>query len=160
MPVKAIEKTINEKEIKIVQFHAVAGLRIKARLFKFMLPIIGEFIGKLDAKSLTASALTGAVNTDQDALAHVDLQKLVPLAFTKLSESLEPDDFVNLLLKLLSNVWVDKQQITEEHFDELFIANYMFAYKLAYEVVMANGFFDLGGIGNLSLLQATNPPEK
>jgi hypothetical protein len=152
MPVKSIEKIIDGKNVKIVQFHAIKGIKVKARLFKFILPVFSPFVGSLDVNAESIAKLKA---TD------IDLQKMIPLALQKLSESIDPEEFLKLLLDLLSEVFVDGSYIDSTKFNDLFIGNYAFAYQLAYEVVVANNFFAFGGIG--SLLQETvtqSPPEK
>lgn len=154
MPVKSIEKVLDGHEIKIVQFHAVRGFKVKARLFKLILPILSPLIGSVDIKNINASSII-----DKD----IDLQKVLPQAFSSLSESIDEETLFKLLLDLLQSTWVDGKEVNEQRFNELFIANYTLAYKLAYEVVMANHFFDFGGITNLLKTQAEEkkqPPEK
>lgn len=126
MPVQTIEKVINDHQVKIVQFYGVRGFKIKAKLYKLVLPLLTTVLG------------SGGLNQE------IDSSKL-----TGLFNSLDPDHLFTLLLELLSGVFVDGQMVDQKKFDELFIANYKFAYQLAFEVIQANGFFDFGDIGNL-----------
>ena len=48
MPVKAIEKVINGKQVRIVQFHAIKGIKVKAKLFKLLLPVFSPFVGSVN----------------------------------------------------------------------------------------------------------------
>ena len=150
MPVKAIEKVVNGRQVQIVQFHAIKGIKIKAKLFKFLLPVISPFISALDINSVNDIATLNSSD--------LNLQAMIPTAFQKLAETLEPDQFLNLILDLLSEVFIDGSAIDEKKFNDLFIGDYMFAYQLAYEVVMANNFLALSGIGNL-LKENKMPPQ-
>jgi hypothetical protein len=134
MPIQTIEKEIDGHQIKIVQFYAVRGFKIKARLFRIVLPILTSLVDPNDLKS------------GKNIL---DLKLNVSNSIGIISSTLDPEILFPLLLDLLSGVFVDGQVIDEKKFNELFIGNYTFAYKLAYEAIMVNGFFDLGGIGNL-----------
>ena len=138
MPIKTIERTIDGHAVKIIQFRALKGLKIKARLVKFILPALGPIIGQSDMQTI-----------DKDSLKGVNISSVAPKLFSSLSESLNPEVFSSLLLSLLSETFVDGQMIDDKTFDDMFIANYSLAYILAYEVVMANNFFDFGAIGNL-----------
>jgi hypothetical protein len=134
MPVKTIEKEIDGHNIKIVQFHAVRGFKIKARLYKVVIPVLSSLVDLKDLK------------TDKNLLdANIDFSR----AFVSLGAVLDPDVLFSLLSDLLSGAFIDGQMIDEKVFNETFIGNYNLAYKIAYEVIQANGFFDLGGIGNL-----------
>ena len=134
MPVQTIEKEINGHSVKIVQFHAVRGFKIKTKLIKLILPVLSSVINPKD--------LISAKNIME---ADVNFSK----AFETLAISINEENLFTLLLELLSGVFIDGVNIDQKKFDELFIANYSFAYKLAYEVIKVNNFFDFGDIGNL-----------
>lgn len=143
MSVEVIEKHIDGHDIMITQFHAIRGIKIKARLYKLLLPVVSPLLGSLDLKDAALSLES-----------NLDFSKVLPQAFVSLSETLDENVFIKLLLDLLQGVRVDGKEVNEQAFDQLFIANYNLAYKLAYEVVMANHFFDFGGILNLLPTQA------
>lgn len=134
MPVQTVEKEVNGHAVKIVQFHAVRGFKIKAKLFKLILPVLSSVINPKDLMS-------GKNVMDND----INLSR----AFETLALSINEESLFSLLLELLSGVFVDGINIDQKKFDELFIADYTFAYKLAYEAIKANNFFDFGDIGNL-----------
>jgi hypothetical protein len=134
MPVQTIEKEVNGHAVKIVQFHAVRGFKIKAKLFKLVLPVLSSVVNPKD------------LNSTKDIMnADINLVR----AFETLATVINEESLFTLLLELLSGVFVDGINIDQKKFDELFIADYSFAYKLAYEVIKANNFFDFGDIGNL-----------
>ena len=153
MPVQAIEKTIDKHNVKIVQFYAIKGIKVKARLFKLLLPVISPFTKAVNLKDANIASLANL---------NMDLQKIIPEAFQKLAETLDPDNFLNLVLDLLSEVWLDNKQIDRNTFNDMFVANYSLAYKLCVEVIKENHFFELGGIGNLLVPEQMTPapPEK
>lgn len=134
MPVQTVEKTIDGHAIKIVQFHAVRGFKIKARLFKVILPILSSLVD--------VNSLKGKKNI-------LDQEVNITKAFGMAAEVIDPDTLFSLLIDLLSGSFIDGQMIDQKKFDETFIANYTLAYKIAYEVIVANGFFAFGDIGNL-----------
>jgi len=151
MALKLIETQIDGRTVKIQQFAGVRGLTIKARLFKILLPAVGALLGgnSPQAGSPPQSFL--------ENLGDLDLEK----AFMRLAESVNPDDFTRLMLDLLSSTFIDDKLVNEAVFNDIFAGNYMMAYKIAGEVIKANGFFDFGAIG--SLLQKsglTGQPKK
>jgi hypothetical protein len=153
MPVKSIEKVVDEHEIKIVQFHAIMGFKVKARLLKLILPVLSPALGSID---LTSANLSSMMEKD------IKIDEMLPKALLGLAEVIDAEVLSKLLLDLLQSTWVDGKQINKDTFNELFIANYNLAYKLAYEVIIANNFFEIGGIGNLLKAQAekkTVPPQ-
>jgi len=145
VPVQTIEKTIDGHAVKIVQFHAVRGFKLKARLVKFLLPVVaplaGEALGSLSSKNLAEKASILEQN--------IDLEKALPQAFSSLAETLDENTFLRLMLDLLAGSFVDGQSVDEKFFNDFFIGNYMLAYKIAIAVVTANSFFDFGDIGSL-----------
>jgi hypothetical protein len=149
MPVTTVTKVIDGHDIEIVQFYAVRGFKIKTRLFKLVLPVLGQALGVADFSKTDLSKTS------------VDLERAVPKALMALAENLREDDFLQLMLDLLSSTFINKKMIDEKMFNEVFAANYTFAYKLAYEVIMVNRFFSFGDIGiDLSKILQTVSPEK
>jgi hypothetical protein len=134
MPVKTIEKVIDGHTIKIVQFHAVRGFKIKARLYKLILPVLSSLIDVKDLKS---------------AKTLLDMNINLSSGFSTLTAAMDEEKLFSLLIDLLSGAFIDNQMIDEKVFNETFIGNYNLAYKIAYEVIQANSFFDFGGIGSL-----------
>ena len=138
MPINTVEKVIDGHEIKINQFHAIRGFKMKARLMKLILPVLSPLLGGLDLKK------------GKDLLdGNIDIQSALPKAIVALSENLDEDIFFNLLIDLFSATFVDSRELNKKSFDELFIGDYFLVYKIAYEVIMANGFFGKGGIGTI-----------
>lgn len=133
MPVQTIECDIDGHTVKVQQFFATRGFKIKTRLFKLILPVLGAAVGNLDIKS--ASKL-------------LDMDINICDALIKLSASLDPDEFLALMMDLLSGTIVDNRPIDKDQFDNLFTGNYFFAYKLAAKAIEANHFFDFGDIGS------------
>jgi len=140
MPAQTIEKVVDDHRIKIVQFHAVRGFKIKAKLYKVVLPVLASLVDTKDIKNIKG-IMEKEIN--------------VAKAAETLGSVMEPEQLLSLLLDLLSGTFVDDVMIDQKKFDDLFIGNYQFAYKLAYEAILANGFFDFGGIGNLVKSQLT-----
>lgn len=139
MSVQTISTTVDGHTIDVVQFVPTRGFRIKARLIKLILPAIGALLG--ESGKVTGKTVASFLDSDANLGA----------AFTQLASSLDdPEALLQLLLDLLSSTKIDGKDFTNEKiFNELFVANYMLAYKVAWEVIKANGFFELGGIGNL-----------
>ena len=137
MPVKTVEKTVNGYDVRIVQFRAVRGFKVKARLLKAVLPVLSQVFPSL-------GSLSGSMGDILEK--NIDIGEMIPKALTALAESLQEEVFYKLLLDLLAGTSVNNKAIDENFFDELFIGNYNMIYQLAYEVVQANNFFDLGGI--------------
>ena len=144
MPIQRIDKIVDGNEITIVQFSGSRGILIKARLVKLIMPAIGAAIDIKNPKAV-ASLLNQEVNLSN--------------GFTKLAESLDPEQFLNLLLDLLAGVYIKGQSIDKKMFDDMFVGNYNLAYKYAFEVIKANNFFDFGDIGSkiASLLTQVSP---
>lgn len=155
MPVKEIRKTIGDHEVRITQFHAIRGFKMKSRLLKLILPVLAPIAGTTAEKMASKNVVEQVSLLDQN----IDLEVAIPKAFSSLSDSLDEEVFFRLMVDLLSETWVDRKQITEQHFNELFIGNYMLAYKLAFEVIKANNFFDFGSIAKLFQVQTAQPEE-
>ncbi len=133
----------------ISQFYAVRGQKIQTKLFKLLLPIFGSIFGSAN------------INRKDLSKIGLKLEEALPKALTTLSQSLDPDEFQQLMLELLSSTYIDKKMIDDKLFNDVFAGNYFFMFKLAYETIIANNFFDFGGIGiDLSNIIQTIPPEK
>ena len=132
MPVSTIKVDVDGHKVEVTQFMAVRGIKLKARLYKLALPVIAVVFK--DA---------GKVKDVMEAT--LDLPVLIQTA----ASSLDPDVFFQLLLDLLSSTTVDGQGVDQHRFDDLFVGNYFFAYKIAAEVIKANGFFEIGSITGL-----------
>ena len=73
---------------------------------------------------------------------------------------MDPEDFQSLMLDLLSSTYINKKMIDKNVFNDEFAGNYFLMFKLAYETMIANNFFDFGGIGiDLNQINQTVPPE-
>jgi hypothetical protein len=142
MPIQTIEKQIDGHSIQIVQFVPTTGFKIKARLLRLVLPALGSLFGP-DSGTLTKKDIQGLLDSDID----------VAKAATALAGSLDDEDaLLKLLLDLLSTTKIDNHDfVTQKIFNEVFVADYMLAYKVAWEVVKANNFFAIPNIGGLSL---------
>lgn len=153
MPVETREISINGHTVKIVPFNAVRGFTVNARLTKLILPVLGTVL-----PALTTASSKGAADLSLD---DIRLEDFLPAALSKLSESIEPEAFLQLLLDLLSGTFVDGDMIDKAKFDTLFIGNYLFAYQLAFESIQVNRFFDLGDFGKkvLAKFPATKLPK-
>ena len=154
MPVKEIRKTVGDYEVRITQFHAIRGFKMKSRLLKLILPVLAPLAGTTVEKMASKNVVEQVSLLDRN----IDLEAAIPKAFSSLSDSLDEEVFFQLMLDLLSETWVDKKQITKDYFNDLFIGNYMLAYKLAFEVIRANNFFDFGSIAKL--FQVQQPAEE
>lgn len=148
MPVKTRETNIDGLEVKIVQFNGVRGFKLKTRLYKILLPILGPML-----PAITQAARSGKKNF---AVMDFDVDELLPGALQSLSEQLNEEAFLKLALDLLSNTFIKDKVIDEVYFDDLFIGNYFLVYKLIAQVIKANGFFDLGAIGKGMVLPGLN----
>lgn len=145
MPIETIKRKITggggaEHEIVVNQFHAVKGFALKARLYKMVLPVIGELVGGVD--------MAEASKGNQDAMAGIDIQAILPKALLRISETVEVKKFISLVMDLLSETWLDGKELNEKNFDDIFVADYSLIYKIVYAVVDINNFFDLGDIGS------------
>lgn len=143
MPLKTIEKTIGSHDVKITQFAAIRGFKLKARLAKILLPVLSPLAGNIDAIAL-----------GRDALANMDLSETLPKALMSLAETIDEEKLLKLIQDLLSEVRLDGIEVLK-NFNEVFAANYNLMYQLVFEVVVANNFFDLSGIGTLLEKPAT-----
>lgn len=148
MSVKTREITIDGHEVKVVQFNGVRGFKLKTRLYKVLLPVLGPML----------PAITQVVRSGKSKVSVMDfdVDELLPDALQKLAEQLDEDKFLQLALDLLSNTFIKDKVIDEAHFDQLFIGNYFLVYKLIAQVIKANGFFDLGAIGKGMVLPELN----
>lgn len=148
MGVQSVTKEVNGREIKITQFFAIRGQKIQTKLFKLVLPVLGEAFGSLDRKNITKEV-------------GIKIETALPKALTALSDRLDPEDFQKFMLELLSSTAVDNRVIDEKVFNDIFAGNYSLMFRLAYETIMANNFFDLGDTGiDLSAMMQTVSPEK
>jgi hypothetical protein len=139
MPVQTIETQVDGHQLQIVQFPAGRGIKLQARVGKLILPVLGSILGEsFKGGNISGKDLKGLLD------ANVDVSK----ALSVLAESVDEDRLYQLVLDLLSSTKVDGSDfVTAKIFDEIFTANYTLAYKVAFAVVKANGFFDLSGIG-------------
>lgn len=137
MAVEQVKKLIGEKEFIIQKFSGVKGFNLQTRVGKLLLPVIGEAVGGLksgkDMKKIMDS--------------EIDLARAIPLALSKLSDSVDPDQFYKLMLDLFSNTFYNGKLMNESIFDEVFAGNYFMVYQLAYEVISVNRFFPVSDIG-------------
>ena len=115
MPVKTVEKTVNGYDVRIVQFRAVRGFKVKARLLKAVLPVLSQVFPSL-------GSLGGSMGDILEK--NIDIGEMIPNALTALAESLQEEVFYKLLLDLLAGTSVNNKAIDENFFDELFIGNY------------------------------------
>ncbi len=149
MPLKNKEFKVDNLEISITQFPAIKGLKIKAKLIRMLLPVVGPMIAPI-MESMTS----GGTKTDEELLklsGKLDLEAALPKAFIALAEVLDEDKFLDLIMLLVGMTFVGGKPLTDENiFNEAFSGNYTTLYKLLYEIVMFNHFFDLSGIGLLS----------
>jgi len=143
MPLRHIDKTIAGLDIKIEQFPATKGVVLKARLYKMVLPVLGPL---MKALKITKKS-DGGINIDGD----FNLSEVLPAAFSTLAETVDPDKLFALIMDLLNRTYLNNKALNEESlFNETFSGNYNTMYKVVYEVVMFNNFFDFGDIGILS----------
>ena len=147
MPIETRELTIDNCEVKIVQFKAGRGFKIKARLVKLLLPVLSSLV-----PAVVSFIKTGRADAGIDS---VNIDKELPEAIKTLSTTLEPDQFFRLVLDVLSGTFINGQMVDERFFDDFFVGNYSMIYRLMFEVIKVNNFFDLGGFGiSLPKLQA------
>jgi hypothetical protein len=149
MSVSVTTKTIDGHEVSITQFYALRGQKIQTKLFKYVLPSLSGLFSALKPDT------KGKVSLDSN----IDLSSAGKEAVNALIQNLKEDELQEFLLELFASMVVDKRPVDAKNFDTLFIGNYTLIYKLAYEVVMANNFFDLGGIGSglIEKLQIISP---
>lgn len=147
MPIQTIEKDLDGVNIKITQFSGVRGMKLKIRLFKVILPVLAPILG-------------ASGDVSKDTLANTDLKSVLPKAFMALAETLDENTFFRLLMDLMSQTVVDNRPIDEAKFNDLFAANYLLAYKIAYEVVIANNFLLIEDIGSLFRDEKASETEK
>jgi len=140
MPVQTIEKLVDGHTVTITQFFAIRGIQLKARLWRLVLPVLGELVGGVD-KGTDLSKLSLDSN--------VDINAVFPKALSKLSETVSEKTLLDLLLDLFASTRLDGRELNRSNFDEIFIGDYMLVYKIAWAVVDANNFFGKGGIGNI-----------
>lgn len=145
MPIETIEKDVDGRKIKIVQFAALRGQKLQTRLLKLVVPVLSPIIGSASNPGGKKSLLD----------ANIDLAKVLPEAFRTLAEVVDEEKLQELILDLLAGTFIDNVVVDRKSFDAIFIANYTFMYKVVFEAVMANHFFDLGDIGN-KLTQSLN----
>ena len=147
MPIKTIEKTVDGHNVKIVQFNGVRGFRLKVRLFKLLLPILGTLF-----KSDLLKGLQEGKDTKEGLLEEFmgsDLSKVLPSILQKAAETIEEETFFRLVMDLLSGTFIDNRELNEDFFGEIFAANYFLVYKILTEVIKANNFFGNGDIGKM-----------
>jgi len=128
--VETKDKTIDGKRVTVSQFPARRALNLKIRLIKLMGPSIVQLFGK--AKAITTS---------------MPVEDIIP-AMERLTAALDPDQFVDLILELLSMTRVDGREACV-NFDMEFAGNLPFVYKIVWYVLEVNfgNFFGQNGIG-------------
>ena len=154
MPLKNTEVKVGDLTVAITQFPAIKGLKIKARLIKMLLPVAGPMIAPV------MDALSSGGDQAEDLLlsGKMDLEKALPKAFAALADVLDENKLMELIFLVLGSASIGGQQLTDEVvFNEHFSGNYNALYKILYEVVMFNNFFDLSGIGKSFTSRITNP---
>lgn len=138
MDVETIKREIDGHEVEVTQFFAVRGFKIKQRVYKLILPVLGEFIG----------GAKGDIKEKDFLDADIDMQAVFPKAIAKVAETVDVKQFFELLIDLFASTFVNGKQLDEKYFNKLFVGKYNLVYKIAYAVVDINNFFDLGGIGS------------
>ena len=118
MGCETVKKEISGKSFSTVQFPTKEGLKISARLVKFIGPI---------------------VDTVTDTTSN-------RIAFSIFTEKLDDDNFVNLIIDILKYSYCGKDKIDETTFDGIFAGEYMMLYEVVLFVVEANNFLGKGSI--------------
>lgn len=137
MPFETKNKVIDNHSVDVGMFPAVTGLRLKFRLFKKLGPGLTTL-----AKGLDNSG-------DNFTSKNLDLSVL-PQALDKFFSTLEEDEFLDLVLRLLETTHIEKKHVGNQAiFDQVFAAEYGFLYKVLGFVVEVNfkSFLDLLPIG-------------
>ncbi len=139
MPIKSIELSVSGHQVKIIQFAAMRGIVIKARLLKIGLPVFAPLSGAIPNLKSAGKSLLDA-----------NVSEVLPKALESLAESVDGEVLQKLFKDLLASTWVDGKPMEDENnFNDAFSGNYEFLYMLIIEVIKANRFFALGGIGSL-----------
>jgi hypothetical protein len=127
------EKTIDGRNVMVVQFPGRRALFFKTRLLKLIGPAIAQmFTGK------------NPLETEVDF-------SVVSKALDKLSERLNEDEFVKFVLDLLQCTRLDGKEISGAVFDEEFAGNLLLMYKVLWFTLEVNygSFFGQSGIGKI-----------
>lgn len=146
MGIETKTRTIDDMRVDVSPFPARKAIKLKVRIIKKIAPVIGELAENYDVdKSLEGQELS-SVN--------------LAGACQRLSESLEPDDFLDLLCQVLQGAVINGVPFSVDTMDVQFTGDKLFSlYKIAGFVLEVNysSFFGSGGIGTL-LKSRTMPP--
>lgn len=152
MAIEKREKTINGNKYLVISFGGMEGVRIKALLMKH----VGPALLSLAAVAM-ASGKKKILEMDLDPHMIADL-------FEGMLKTMDENEYVKFILRLLANTWKKDIQITEEIFDAEFAGDYGTLYQVLFFVLEVNykkSFFDSGGIGSLTkTIQNLVPPVK
>jgi hypothetical protein len=134
------EKTIDGRRVTVSQFPARKALTLKVKLIKLFGPSLAQLFGGPKKMSLNSS-----------------IEEMAP-AIEKLSATLEPEQFLDLVLEMLTMTRVDGREVVP-NFDMEFTGNLLFVYKIAWYVIEVNygNFFGPNGIGRMG--QGNTVPE-
>jgi len=131
------KKVIDNDSVECTIFPGLHGLRLKGRLLK----IVGPAVGKAFSGIKTG---TGKSVMDTD----INLE-VVGQAIEGLTESLDNENTINLILDLLTQTRINGESITKNTINLKFAGEYSKLYKVLLFVIEANRFFGKWSIGKL-----------
>jgi hypothetical protein len=134
MAIQSLDKEINGSIYTVTQFPARRALKIKAKLIKIFGPIFAQVFLSIDTKK-----------------ADKDQKNDFIIAIEMLSNTLDPNEFENLIVELLQSSRKSGMELTTAIIDLEFAGDMSSLYKLIWFVIEVNfaDFFALMGIGHL-----------
>lgn len=157
MSVKMRNKTFTnsdneEVELKFSTMPARKAFLLKIELMKYVLPTLGAAAknlgGLMKAVKKTKGEKLDIMNMDTDNL-NIDFSLIV----NTLSEKMEGNALLTLILKLFKGSMVNNIEIEEESFDDIFNADFGTMYKMLAFILEANygSLFSKSDIGTPSI---------
>ncbi len=148
---KEVRKPLAGGEILVTQFPVMRSIRTGARIAKLVAPVMGGIGEGINLDDLMNGDLGAKVDT-----LDIDLNKAIPKALNALAVSLQPEDFANLCLELLSGAtWIQpdgKSQVeltSESAINQVLGGSLPDLFAALRASLEANDFFGLGAIGRL-----------
>lgn len=151
---KVLDRPVAGGTLTVTQFPVLTAIRVGARVFKLVGPVLGAFGVGVDFNGLAEGGLGDS---------KIDLAKALPKVLSTLAETLNPDQFGQLCQDLLgSAIWTDGKVKYElgsnpAYIDVVFCGSITDLFQALRLVLEANDFFGFGAIGKLRQAPAVAP---
>ena len=137
-------KTIDGKQITVTPFFGLVSLENKSRLLKFIGPGARGLFSTLKTEDVQA------VSSGEKDFFDLDVSA-IGAVFEHIATNLNPKQFAQFCLDMLSSTRVNGIEIDKNYFDTEFMGSLLLMYKILWFVVEVNwgDFFGAGGFGKM-----------